>query len=178
MPPEYKPMTATKKTRKNLGPRNVLKSTPEKDSTKNQQSSPLPPLNPNNKTKCNENSDLKKAIWNNACSAGCKKNLQPDEITEWYWDLKQKRNGCPPSSSHFRTAKYRWEEQNKEQCNDCRKQKFIHPYATRGKHQVIGGGVKRKIVERWGKMWDSALSDLQFDRIVFENNPDAEQTYA
>lgn len=37
--------------------------------------------------------------------------------------------------------------------------------------------MKRKIVKKWGHMWESALSDLQFDRIVFENNPDAEQTY-
>ncbi|ODN00681.1 hypothetical protein Ocin01_05987 [Orchesella cincta] len=187
MPTPNKPPKVANKT-----PKNVQKT--KKETTENFPAPPLPPIN----AQCNVKPNLERTIWNNACSAGCKRQLQakldcmkqerdalpttynkPDEFTDWYWDLKQKRLGCPPSSSHIRSAKYRWEEQRKkERCTEHRrKPKFIHPYETRETHQAISGGIKRKIVERWGKMWDSLLSDLQFDRIVFENNPDAEQTY-
>lgn len=59
------------------------------------------------------------------------------------------------------------------------KQKYIHPFERKVVKSLeeLRGGEKRKIVEKWSKMWDSALSDLQYDRIIFEHNPDAEQKY-
>lgn len=121
---------------------------------------------------------------------------KPDDVSTWAWELQQQKYGKPPSKSQFRKTKYRWDQKkleatasstgadcdDAETCSEAPKRKFINPFSSFSskKKKKCGGkicaGEKRMILKRWGKLWDSALSDLQFERTVFENNPDAEQT--
>lgn len=99
---------------------------------------------------------------------------KPEGVSPWYWKLKQAKYGAPPTRSEFRTSRYRWNEEPSEP--KVAPTNYINPFKgrTRGTRRM-GGPEKRKIIENWGKLWDSALSDFVFERTIFVNHPDEDK---